>query len=988
MANSYYSYMDRFLRILMVLIYMTSGAPARGTEVPTILHANSPANPRSLFLDKRTNLFLIRLRYSKTFSQTGREQGALRLLPYAVSQLVLIYLVIIVPFREFLEGYMHKTTTRGSYLLFYSKTRLLTSSNLSTTLIGLSNRLLGQSINISSFRHMMQAFIRYMMPPEAKTLLDLEGEGLDHEALAALQMHHSKETALKVYGRQGQHLSGFSANQQVALVDFSLKFHEFFGLNPDQFMAFAEIYFPSLSTPSSSSRGLGLPSNSAALRPRAKHIHALSQTESGLPPPKKVKIHELVLYIGSQSARPEMFIPPDLIARHEIQAGDSTDESATPPAMDSRDELVQSSLIYNRDIDFSKEDPLLSIFRLFINNTNAEFKSIGQRKALFYMLKRVPELVVVLPTAGGKSTLFLLAASLSESNVNLIIVPLVALKMDLYRKAIASEVPVAIWEHLHGDTPPMSMVLISIESTNHTQFLGWCQNLIGEGKLDRVVLDECHLIYSARSYRPIMNKISQIRKLKVPLLLTTATLSKSAMQEITKILVLNTPLLVQESINQPNIHYSVRKFDKFENRQQHHFSEILGFLLEFTPRWNLPYPKFANFRPGQSGRTPYRGVKAIVFFQFINTLKDFYNLRPDLFAHAHASMPEAEFRHELDLFIRGDRPILLATSAVGTGFDFSGVNLVVFYPRAWILEDFIQGSGRLSRAPNQIGHCVVFTTEFAMQEQKSEGDGAQHMRLWLNNTPCRRQIIRLIFDSANQGACFPWEKQCDLCTTREGVFEFANKSVLMKNQGHAIVLDQLRETLDWIRNHCLYCLFGQFSLAMEKMNEESVELMHGQAFGHQMGIVQVIQWGQSLGILAKQGHGTILSEENQETRNAFRTWRTDFRPTRDVCCFLCYLPTKFCSITRRKDGKCAYEGFLQGFGALTTMNPNFLNVFGGAYKPNVEIRGQHTNILAIKQWLLQIDRDLFGTEALYLVVTLYWWGWHMKEALEGQKIGP
>jgi hypothetical protein len=107
---------------------------------------------------------------------------------------------------------MHKTTTRGSYLLFYSRTRLLTSSNLSTTLIGLSNRLLGQSINISSFRHMMQAFIRYMMPPEAKTLLDLEGEGLDHESLAARQMHHSKHTGTTVYGRQGQHFSGVSTN--------------------------------------------------------------------------------------------------------------------------------------------------------------------------------------------------------------------------------------------------------------------------------------------------------------------------------------------------------------------------------------------------------------------------------------------------------------------------------------------------------------------------------------------------------------------------------------------------------------------------------------------------------------------------------------------------------------------------------------------------------------------------------------------------------
>jgi hypothetical protein len=69
------------------------------------------------------------------------------------------------------------------------------------------------------------------------------------------------------------------------------------------------------------------------------------------------------------------------------------------------------------------------------------------------------------------------------------------------------------------------------------------------------------------------------------------------------------------------------------------------------------------------------------------------------------------------------------------------------------------------------------------------------------------------------------------------------------------------------------------------------------------------------------------------------------------------------------------------------MNPNFLNVLGEPYRLDVERSAQEDKMLVIKKWAFQIDRDLFGTEALYLVVAVYWWGWHMKEVMEGQKIG-
>lgn len=61
-AHSYLRQIDTFLQDLLVIIHMTSGAPARGSEILQIQVFNTPNSRRTLFLDPRTRLFLIRLR--------------------------------------------------------------------------------------------------------------------------------------------------------------------------------------------------------------------------------------------------------------------------------------------------------------------------------------------------------------------------------------------------------------------------------------------------------------------------------------------------------------------------------------------------------------------------------------------------------------------------------------------------------------------------------------------------------------------------------------------------------------------------------------------------------------------------------------------------------------------------------------------------------------------------------------------------------------
>ncbi|KAF3391709.1 hypothetical protein F1880_007965 [Penicillium rolfsii] len=80
---------------------------------------------------------------------------------------------------------------------------------------------------------------------------------------------------------------------------------------------------------------------------------------------------------------------------------------------------------------------LTSVLREFLNDNQASFRSVEQRDAFYLIMKRTPYFFLILPTAAGKTTLFLLGASLFTHQVTILIIPLISLKLDLYKKAKA-----------------------------------------------------------------------------------------------------------------------------------------------------------------------------------------------------------------------------------------------------------------------------------------------------------------------------------------------------------------------------------------------------------------------------------------------------------------------------------------------------------------------------------------------------------------------
>jgi superfamily II DNA helicase RecQ len=113
-------------------------------------------------------------------------------------------------------------------------------------------------------------------------------------------------------------------------------------------------------------------------------------------------------------------------------------------------------------------------------------------------------------TGGGKSLFFMLPAASTRTGVTIVIIPLNSLREDLKDRCDKVGISCAEWD---GQRPPhwASIVLATPEAAVSTTF----GRFIGEKRaikqLDRIVLDECHVVLDLdNKWRPGILKLVEM----------------------------------------------------------------------------------------------------------------------------------------------------------------------------------------------------------------------------------------------------------------------------------------------------------------------------------------------------------------------------------------------------------------------------------------------------------------------------------------------
>ncbi|KAH0553468.1 hypothetical protein GP486_006460, partial [Trichoglossum hirsutum] len=191
-----------------------------------------------------------------------------------------------------------------------------------------------------------------------------------------------------------------------------------------------------------------------------------------------------------------------------------------------------------------------------------------QHAALQAIIANKSPIILVMRTGGGKSLMFMLPASIQEAGTTVVVMPLIALKQDMQRRCRELGLECIAWsarKKIH-DT---CILLVTPESAVSQGFMNHLRKLQAMDRLDRIVIDECHVLLNTRlDFRRKLQKLRKMVEFTVQLVLLTATLLPSKEAELLSMISIEAPLMFRDMTSRHNIAYTVQQHDAKDIEQQ------------------------------------------------------------------------------------------------------------------------------------------------------------------------------------------------------------------------------------------------------------------------------------------------------------------------------------------------------------------------------------------------------------------------------------
>ncbi|MEH2351254.1 MAG: DNA helicase RecQ [Nostoc sp.] len=379
----------------------------------------------------------------------------------------------------------------------------------------------------------------------------------------------------------------------------------------------------------------------------------------------------------------------------------------------------------------------------------------GQRQIIEDALQN-RDLMVVMPTGGGKSLCFQLPALL-KNGLTVVVSPLIALMQDqvealrnnninatfLNSSLNAYQVRSREEAILSGKVKLLYVAPERLLSERFLPFIDLVKEKIG---ISSFAIDEAHCVSEwGHDFRPEYRQLKSLRKRypDVPTVALTATATDRVRSDIIQQLGLKQPSIHLASFNRDNLYYEVRPKTKYA------YAELLELIRETegsTIIYSLTRKKVDELT------FKLQNDKVIVL-------------------PYHAGLNDEERSSNQTRFIRDDVRVMVATVAFGMGINKPDVRLVVHFDMPRNIEGYYQESGRAGR-DGEPSRCTIFfsfgdvkTIEWSIdqktdpQEQLIAKQQLRQMIDYAEGTDCRRTIQLGYFGERFPGNC----GNCDNC---------------------------------------------------------------------------------------------------------------------------------------------------------------------------------------------------------------------------------
>lgn len=385
-------------------------------------------------------------------------------------------------------------------------------------------------------------------------------------------------------------------------------------------------------------------------------------------------------------------------------------------------------------------------FRRLVRRPDAEYRG-KQEEALQAVMERRLHVLVVMGTGTGKSMLFMLPAAVSPGGVTVVVAPLNALQDNLQDRCDQLGLPCAKWD---GRRPPYQarIVLVTPESAVTKAFGRFLDEKRMLCQLDRIVLDECHvLLESTEKWRPDVLKMTEMTGKGTQVLYLTATLPPTLQPAFFQKAGLDARTVTvcrDERTTRTNIAYKVLEYPR---------DALDGALEELVAAKRRQY-----------------GPEAQILI-YCPTVKETKRLARLLQCSAYyrEMATDDEKARMVRNFTMGVEKLCTATNMLGLGLDAAGVRVVIHVAMCALLLQYVQESGRAGRTGLASESIVL---QACHQSKEGRMEKAMGYRLEppakdLLTAECRRAAIDKHMDGRqDRQQCELGEAKCDLCEQR------------------------------------------------------------------------------------------------------------------------------------------------------------------------------------------------------------------------------
>lgn len=328
-----------------------------------------------------------------------------------------------------------------------------------------------------------------------------------------------------------------------------------------------------------------------------------------------------------------------------------------------------------------------------------------QQEAPMEAILNNEDVIVLMPTSGGKSLLYQLPAVMEPGNLTLVISPLKALQLDQVDALRSKGIRAAV---LNSDLSAAehSSVLEDMTRRGGLLYLApeQLQNMavadaLRTANLTRIAIDEAHTLPQAKDdFRKAYGKVgSFIHSLphRPQVIALTATATRNDVSRIRKSLGIPNAERFRTPLRRDNLHLCINHIDNSKIRKGKRKPSTENVLFQSVERELSKWDEDG----------------AVIIYcptvKLVKRLCKWLKARDYPVGKYHGKMKHAKRKAAQQAFMRGKKPIMVATNAFGRGIDKPDVRLVIHAGLPLSMDGYTQEIGRAGRDGKK-SRCVLF----------------------------------------------------------------------------------------------------------------------------------------------------------------------------------------------------------------------------------------------------------------------------------------